>query len=262
MGRGAHRDRGGFRAGLNRPIPEQCRHGAHWTGMTKPKFIYLFAGATLALASCGQGKTPPPSGEAEATTPAGEAQMLTVEGRIEQGVECPVLHTPEGRIYALNLGEADFAPADYVRISGELADASFCQQGKGTLQPKRIDKVDPPARDRDPARAGGIAVTADYVLGEWVAKGLNADCAKPDLTVTRKANGMALVETRIDGLPETGAVSVGSSPALHWDEPLQAMPIEARGPDGLAVMPGGGKTVALAGHPIVGDGVVFVRCAD
>lgn len=40
------------------------------------------------------------------------------------------------------------------------------------------------------------------------------------------------------------------------------MPIEARGPDSLAVMPGEGTVVSLAGHEIQGDGVVFVRCAD
>lgn len=230
--------------------------------MTRPENIFIAASAMLALASCGQGESPPSNGEGAETRPAGEAQMLTVEGRIEQGTECPVLHTPDGRIYGLSLGEADFAPPDYVRISGELADASLCQQGEGTLLPSRIDEVDPPARDRDPARAGGIAVTTDYVLGNWVAKGLNADCGRPDFAVTKNANGMAIIETRIDGLPETGAVDVGATPALQWDEPLPTMPIEARGPDGLAVMPGEGEVVSLAGHEIQGDGVVFVRCAD
>ena len=58
-------------------------------------------------------------------------------------------------------------------------------------------------------------------------------------------------------------VDVGPTPALQWDEPIPTLPIETRGPDGLAVMPPeSGEQVTLAGHPIRGDGVVFVKCAD
>ncbi len=189
------------------------------------------------------------------------SDTLVKEGRIEAGTECPVLHTPDGEIWALALGGADFGPGDYVRVTGKRAEAGFCQQGKGTIEPSRIDPTDPPARDRDPARAGGIAVTTEYVQGNWVAKGVDADCAKPDFAVRKNLNGMSLIETRVNGVPETGVVDVGSTPALHWDEPLPALPIETRGPDGLAVMPAkAGKTVTIAGHRIVGDGVVFLKC--
>jgi hypothetical protein len=198
---------------------------------------------------------------AAGTRPSGQPNLVTVEGRIESGVECPVLHTPDGDIWALSLGEADFGPGDYVSITGEIMDASICMQGKGTLLPQSIDAKDPPARDRDPAQSGGVAVTSAYVQGDWVAKGVNADCAKPDFAVTQNSNGGSIIETRINGTPETGYVDVGDTPALQWDAPLAAMPIETRGPDGLAVMPGEGPTVTLAGHRIEGDGVVFVKCA-
>ncbi len=188
--------------------------------------------------------------------------MVTKEGRIEDGTECPVLHTPGGEIWALSLGEADFGQGDYVRVTGKIADASICMEGEGTLLPSEIDSVEPPARDRDPARSGGLAVTSDYVRGSWVAKGANANCDKPDFDVTFNSRGMAIIETRVDGYPETGVVDVGPTPALQWDEPLPTLPIETRGPDGLSVMPpDNGEVVTLAGHRIEGDGVVFVKCS-
>lgn len=90
---------------------------------------------------------PAANNPAAATRPADRPQDIIREGRIEEGAECPVLRTPNGETYALSLGTADFGPGDYVRIAGELADASFCMQGKGTIIPFRIDSVGPPARD-------------------------------------------------------------------------------------------------------------------
>ena len=195
------------------------------------------------------------------TRPVSQARLVTVEGRIGEGVECPVLRTPDGETWALSLGEADFGPGDYVTITGQVMDASICMQGRGTLLPQSIGSMDPPARDRDPARRGGVAVTSDYVTGEWVAKDIDADCSKPDLAVTRNRNGGSVIETRINGIPATGYVDVGETPALRWNEGIPTLQIETRGPDGLAIMPGEGRTVALAGHPIEGDGVVFIKCA-
>ncbi|MCT2558849.1 DUF5818 domain-containing protein [Tsuneonella sp. YG55] len=230
--------------------------------------------AALMLVACNSGpaedeQTPRPDGSAPATEPVADrgdspteaGGTLVKEGRIESGAECPVLRTPDGELWALALGEADFGPGDYVRVTGTRAETSYCQQGRGTIDPSRIDSIDTPARDRDPARSGGRAVSTGYVQGDWVAKGPGADCAKPDFAVTRNANGMSIIETRVNGYPETGVVDVGSTPALQWDEPLPTLPIETRGPDGLAVLPAkSGKTVTIAGHRIVGDGVVFVRC--
>ena len=97
--------------------------------------------------------------------------------------------------------------------------------------------------------------------GSWVAKGANADCSRPDFDVTANTNGMSVIETRIDGYSQTGAVDVGETPALQWDAPLPSLPIETRGPDGLAVLPpASGETVTLAGHDLSGGGVVFVKC--
>ena len=227
--------------------------------------------AALALAACSASETPdstptraPVKDQANSagdTRPVGEPSLVTVEGRIREGVECLSLATPEGDSWSFNTGEADFAVGDYVRITGEVADASYCQRGRGTLIPRTIEAIDPPARDRDPARAGGLAVTSDYVRGAWVAKGVEADCSRPDFQITSNRNGGSIIETSVDGVPATGYVDVGETPALQWDEGIPTLPIETRGPDGLAVMPGEGRIVTMAGQRIAGDGVVFVKCA-
>ncbi len=229
--------------------------------------------ASLALVSCGSNETVagsapdadrPSAAEGAspslATRPSGEPNLVTKEGRIESGVECPVLHTPDGEIWALSLGEADFGPGDYVSVTGEVADASICMQGEGTILPQTIDAKDPPARDRDPARAGGIAVTSEYVVGSWVAKGAGADCSQPDFRVTTNANGLALFKGMVNGKQQTAALSVGGDPAIHYDAPLKSTPVETRGPDGLAILPPASGAISIAGHPIEGDGVVFVKC--
>ena len=122
------------------------------TSSVKPASVALFA--ALALTACGEPEDPatdpPPdatatalpetnSAESAGTRPSGKPNLVTVEGRIEAGVECPVLHTADGEIWALSLGEADFGPGDSVSITGEIADASFCMEGEGTIIPHSID---------------------------------------------------------------------------------------------------------------------------
>ncbi|WP_291136077.1 DUF5818 domain-containing protein [Erythrobacter sp.] len=222
----------------------------------------LLPAAALALAACGDA---PPADEPDAPAPTpSEPQARTVEGRIMEGTECPVLVTPEGERYALALGEADFGPGDYVRFTGPRAGASICMEGEATLTPDYIESIDPPARDRDPARAGGIALDIAYVTGSWVAKGLQADCDRPDFQIS-ESPGALVIETRVNGRPETARVVLGDYPRIDWDEPLPETPIEARGPDGLAILRPATDAdydpVEVAGHAISGDGVVFVKCA-
>lgn len=231
----------------------------------KHPLLTLPLALSLCLAACSDStdKLPHEGKPQAAPSISGSTHILTVEGRIEEGAECPVLHTPEGEIYAVTGDLSDPRPGDYVELVGRLVDMSVCQRGRDTLKVIHFAAKKPPARDRDPARAGGLAVTSEYVQGSWVAKGASADCRRPDFQVRRNRDGGSLIETRINGEPETGYVDVGARPAIHWDEKIPMMPIETRGPDGLAILVSqSGERVTLSGHPIAGDGVVFIRCAS
>lgn len=201
---------------------------------------------------------------AAGTRPSGQPNLVNYEGRIEQGVECQVLATPDGARYAFTPQDG-FAPGDYVSVGAEMADASFCQEGDGTIIIDTIRRVSPPARDRDPARAGGIALDEDYVVGDWTAKGANADCARPDFQVS-KGPGALVLESAVNGVPTDVRVALGGYPRLDLDQPLPDLPIESRGPDGLAILRPATDAqydpVSIGGEQIAGDGVVFVKCAD
>jgi hypothetical protein len=227
--------------------------------------------ALLALAACStENQTPdnarPPSDGTDpgaGTRPSGEPTLVTYEGRLEEGTECSVLHTPDGRRFAVNLGEADFGPGDYVAITGDLADASFCMEGDGTLVPRSISEKEPPARDRDPARAGGLALTEKYLTGNWVAKGLAADCDNPDFRIVASP-AVVVLQGDISRHDDSVRVALDQYPRLDFDEPLPDLPIESRGPDGLAILrpatDAAYEPVSIGAATITGDGVVFVKC--
>lgn len=242
--------------------------------MAERKFTALLIAMLAVFAACtgGTERTPedeaieaPDTGDpAAGTRPSGEPQLLSLEGRIQEGVECPLLETPDGRTYALSIRGGDFTPGDYVRLDGEIADASFCQQGEGTLIVEQIAHADPPARDRDPARAGGVRLTADYLAGSWVAKGLEADCDTPDFRIVASPAAVVL-KGDIGRHDDTVRVVLDQYPRLDFDEPLDDLPIESRGPDGLAILrpatDAAYDPVRIGSARIVGDGVVFVKCA-
>ncbi|MBB3763676.1 DUF5818 domain-containing protein [Sphingomicrobium lutaoense] len=78
------------------------------------------------------------------TRPAGEPASFTVRGTVRQGTECPVLETEDGRRFALSLGSGgDYAPGTRLEVVGEMADASFCMEGEGTIIPDRIVVLEP-----------------------------------------------------------------------------------------------------------------------
>jgi len=231
-------------------------------------FIPLFAlAAACSETSQPEGGLPPQEtgDDAVATRPADQPQYVTVEGRIMDGVECPILETPDGEVWSLSLGEADFGPGDYVRYTGEVADASFCMQGEGTLIAGRIVAIDPPAREHDPARAGGIELTTEHVTGSWAKKGLGGDCADPDFRITASSRTVVL-RGDISGHDDSARVDLVEYPRIDLDEPRDDLPIEPRGPDGLAILrPATDKEydpITIGNATIEGDGVVFVKCSD
>ena len=212
------------------------------------------------IAAPGDGSDNPAAG----TRPAGQANLRTIEGRIEPGVECQVLATTDGARYAFTPQDG-FGPGDYVSARVEMADASFCQEGGGTIIIDSIESTDPPARDRDPARAGGMALTRDYVTGSWVAKGVNADCDNPDFRIKASPAGTFL-HARISRHDNSALVILDQYPRIDLDQPLDDLPIESRGPDGLAILRPANDAqydpVGIGNATIEGDGVVFVKCRD
>ncbi|MEQ9258108.1 MAG: DUF5818 domain-containing protein [Roseovarius sp.] len=68
---------------------------------------------------------------------------VTLQGRIRDGVECPVLETRDGDIWAVTSDDVRFTEGEFVRVSGTRADASFCQQGIGTVDVRTIREVSP-----------------------------------------------------------------------------------------------------------------------
>ncbi|WP_271078116.1 DUF5818 domain-containing protein [Aurantiacibacter sp. MUD61] len=226
--------------------------------------------AVLAVSACADGPenaappADPETDDATATRPVGEPRLVTVEGRVEAGTECDTVRTPDGKVWSVNFGEADFGSGDYIRLTGEIADASFCMEGEGTLIPQRIDAIEPPARDRDPARAGGVALTREYVVGSWVARGVNADCDDPDFRI-RTTSGGTVLNGEIGNHDNSALVILDQYPRLDLDEPMDDLPLEARGPDGLAILrpatDAAYDPVTIGSATITGDGVVFVKCA-
>ena len=90
-------------------------------------------------------------GTASAGNPPADAEngkasaIVTKQGWIRQGIECPVLQTDDGEMWALSLGDSDAKISDYVKVSGEVAAMSICMQGKGTISPTKIETLkDPP----------------------------------------------------------------------------------------------------------------------
>lgn len=230
--------------------------------------LTISAIALLAACSSGGGNEPAQDTSANedpaATRLVDQPLSLALEGRLEQGTECLVLVTPDGERWAVSGNAENVTPGDYIELIGEPADASFCVEGEGTVIPESIAAMQPPARDRDPARAGGIALSAAYVTGSWVAKGIDADCERPDFQITSSPSETLVIETSVNGVPETGRVVLGSYPIIDWDEPLPDMPLESRGPDSMAILRPATDArydpVDVGGATIEGDGVEFVKC--
>jgi hypothetical protein len=58
-----------------------------------------------------------------------QAGVVTVTGTLtREGVECPALRSDGGRLYTLTT-RGRFQPGDRVRVTGTIAQVSFCQQG-------------------------------------------------------------------------------------------------------------------------------------
>lgn len=83
--------------------------------------ILLLASVVFACAFEGQG---PARGRDKGGKPIQVRGILTGEG-----VECQALRSAEGRLYTLTGDLGGFKTGDKVRVKGEIAQVSTCQQG-------------------------------------------------------------------------------------------------------------------------------------
>lgn len=74
-------------------------------------------------------------------TDAPRDDRITLEGRVQEGVECMVLKTRDGDIWSLTSDDVRFTEGEFVRVSGQQAEMSFCQQGVGTVSVSEIREV-------------------------------------------------------------------------------------------------------------------------
>lgn len=74
-------------------------------------------------------------------------RIVSLEGRLERGTECYVLTTAQGEEYALISDDVRFDAGEHVRLEGRRTDASFCQQGRGTIDVGLLKMITPPGRD-------------------------------------------------------------------------------------------------------------------
>lgn len=111
--------------------------------MTKIAILFL-----AAFAACMTQPPPTPSADtAAASTPAAQetdnASPMIVTGVVTtEGVECPSIRTDDGRLYTLATRQK-LNKGERVRVTGAIAEMSFCMQGT-TLSVTKIERLAQP----------------------------------------------------------------------------------------------------------------------
>jgi hypothetical protein len=67
-----------------------------------------------------------------------QSGTFTITGTLtREGVECPAMRGDNGRLYTLTGDTGRFQPGTHVRVTGTVAQISYCQQGT-TIQVRAI----------------------------------------------------------------------------------------------------------------------------
>lgn len=85
-------------------------------------------GWTLAIPAGGS-ESGEGGGSAPAPPPGGDGSMEITGTLTRDGVECPALRSDGGKLYTLAGETGRFGPGDRVRVRGNRAQMSICQQG-------------------------------------------------------------------------------------------------------------------------------------
>ena len=94
--------------------------------------------AMMSLACAASDPAPAQRQESEVSVPA--EGIVTITGTVtDEGVECPAVRTVENQLYTITGGNRDqLRPGVRVRVTGEIAGISFCQQGT-TISASKIE---------------------------------------------------------------------------------------------------------------------------
>lgn len=82
-----------------------------------------------------------PSAAIEHRATAQQRQSMTVTGKLtNEGAECQAMRGDNGKLYTLTGDLKGFRTGDRVKVTGRIAEASFCMQG-ATLGVEKIERV-------------------------------------------------------------------------------------------------------------------------
>lgn len=79
--------------------------------------------------------------------PVGE--RVVIEGWLSDGVECPIVTTPNGHVYSLAGPTGRFKSGDFVHVEGATVGPSLCMQGEATVKTGEIREAMAPAGGKD-----------------------------------------------------------------------------------------------------------------
>ncbi|HET7706315.1 MAG TPA: DUF5818 domain-containing protein [Thermoanaerobaculia bacterium] len=95
----------------------------------------LFALLFIACTATPPAPEPPAAGTAENA----ESAMIITGTVTDEGVECPAVRTADGKLYTIATADREkLRPGTRVRITGEIAQMSICQQGT-TLSAEKVE---------------------------------------------------------------------------------------------------------------------------
>ncbi|MCJ7422279.1 DUF5818 domain-containing protein [Sphingomicrobium astaxanthinifaciens] len=108
------------------------------------RFLPVAAAILAAACTVEQPAPLPTEGNGPAATRPADAPATAVyEGVLSPGTECAILTTDAGTRWSLSTADGeDRYYGKRLRIEAEIADASFCMEGEGTLIPHSITLLD------------------------------------------------------------------------------------------------------------------------
>jgi LysM repeat protein len=130
---------------LRTPAGDEWRLVSERVNITPGEYVEV-RGKRVDFAGC-EGPVLAVAAIAEVSPPdeeRGEREPMRLEGRVAEGPECPVLRTPDGEVYSVVSGSVRFTPGEYVEVTGQPVEMSFCMRGT-TIEVSDLREVPAPS---------------------------------------------------------------------------------------------------------------------